>query len=105
MSLLFYLTFIYFIFISFYYFIVLKKINYDNLFIIILNLTFLIILPLYFAYFKDLIYSLVISIALFISAFVYNLKIKEVFLENKILAIIYFFSTCFILGLMLGLVL
>ena len=105
MTLLFYLTFIYLIIMSFYYFIYLKKLDYDNLFVIILNFTFLIILPLYYSYFNNLIYSLIISIALFISSFIYNLKIKEIFHENKIFPLIYFLINCFILGYVIGLIL
>ena len=98
MSLLFYLTFIYLIIMVIYYFIYLKNISYDNLFVIILNFTFLCILPLYYSYFKENIYSLFISIALFISAFIFNLKIKEIFHTNKIFPLIYFLITFFILG-------
>ena len=108
MSLLFYLTFIYLIIMVIYYFIYLKNISYDNLFVIILNFTFLCILPLYYSYFKEnifnfslvliIIYSLFISIALFISAFIFNLKIKEIFHTNKIFPLIYFLITFFILG-------
>ncbi len=102
MTLLFYLTFIYLIIMTFYYFIYLKKLDYDNLFVIILNFTFLIILPLYYNYFNDLKYSLIISTVLFISSFVYNLKIKEIFHENKIFPLIYFLINCFILGYLIG---
>ena len=100
MSLLFYGTFIYLILMVIYYFIYLKNITYDNLFVIILNLVFLCILPLYYGYFKDNIYSLIISIALFISSFIFNIKIKEIFHSNKILPIIYFLISLFILGYM-----
>ncbi len=102
MTLLFYLTFIYLIIITIYYFLILKNITYDNLFVIILNFIFLIILPLYYAYFKDNLYSFIISVLLCISAFFYNLKIKEVFRLNKILPIIYFLITCFILSYMIS---
>ncbi len=97
MTLCFYLTFIYLNVITIYYFGYLNNINMDNLFVIILNYIFLIILPLYFSYFNDLFYSIIISGALFGSAFFYNLKIKEIFHENKILPIIYFLITFIIL--------
>ena len=103
MSYLFYLTFIYLILITIYYFIYHFNINYDSLFVIIVNFIFLIILPLYYLYFKDNIYSLIISLLLFISALWYNLKIKEIFHKTKILPIIYFLITSYIVGFMIGL--
>ena len=103
MSYLFYLTFIYLIFITIYYFFYNFNINHDNLFVIIINFIFLIILPLYYLYFKDNIYSFVISILLFISAIWYNLKIKEIYHQNKILPIIYFLITSYMVGYMIGL--
>ena len=103
MSYLFYLTFIYLIFITIYYFFYNFNINHDNLFVIIINFIFLIVLPLYYLYFIDNIYSLVISILLFISAIWYNLKIKEIYHQNKILPIIYFLITSYIVGFMIGL--
>ncbi len=101
MSLLFYLTFIYLIFIVIYYFIYQKNLTYDNLFTIILNFVFLCLLPLYYAYFKDHLYSLLISIILAICSFIFNMKIKEIFHANKIFPLIYFLLTCFILGFMI----
>ena len=103
MSLLFYLTFILLIFIITYYFIYQENLNHDNLFYIILNFIFLIILPLYYLYFEDLFYSFIISIMLFISAFILNLKIKEIFHEVKIFPLIYFLTTSFILAIILKL--
>ena len=96
MSLLFYLTFILLIFIVTYYFIYLENIDHDNLFYIILNFIFLIILPLYYLYFEDLLYSLIISFMLLISSFILNLKIKEIFHEVKIFPFIYFLITSLI---------
>ncbi len=101
MSLIFYLTFIILIFIVTYYFIYLENINHDNLFYIILNFLFLIILPLYYLRFNDLIYSLIISIMLFISSFILNLKIKEIFHEVKTFPLIYFILTAIIVGIIL----
>lgn len=101
MSLIFYLTFIILIFIVTYYFIYLENINHDNLFYIILNFLFLIILPLYYLHFNDLIYSLIISIMLFISSFILNLKIKEIFHEVKTFPLIYFILTAIIVGIIL----
>ncbi len=103
MSYLFYLTFIYLILITIYYFIYNYNINYDNLFVIIINFVFLIILPLYYLYFKDNIYSLMISLLLFGSAVWYNIKIKELYHQIKVLPIIYFLITSFITGFMMGL--
>ena len=103
MSLLFYLTFILLIFVITYYFIYQENLNHDNLFYIILNFIFLIILPLYYLYFEDLFYSFIISIMLFISAFILNLKIKEIFHEVKIFPLIYFLTTSFILAIILKL--
>ncbi len=102
MNFLFYFTFLYLIFIVSYYFVYKNKLDLDNLFTIILNFIFLIILPLYFYYFKDSILSLIISILLFISAFVFNIKIKEKFYENKIPPLLYFLITCYILGYIIG---
>ncbi len=104
MTFILYLTFIYLILITTYYFIYLKNLNYPNLFIVILNFILLIILPLYLIYFKDNYYSLIISIALLISAFLYNLKIKEIFHINKIPPIIYFLLTSYILGYIIELI-
>ena len=101
MSLLFYLTFIILIFIVIYYFIYKENINHDNLFYIIINFIFLIITPLYYSYFNDLTYSLIISIMQFISAFFLNLKIKEIFHEVKIFPLIYFLSTALIVSIIL----
>ncbi len=101
MSLIFYLTFILLIFIVTYYFIYLENLNHDNLFYIILNFIFLIILPLYYLYFEDLTYSLIISFMLFISAFILNLKIKEIFHEVKIFPFIYFLTTSMITAILL----
>lgn len=101
MSLIFYLTFILLIFIVTYYFIYLENMNHDHLFYIILNFIFLIILPLYYFYFNDYIYSFVISFMLFISSFLLNLKIKEIFHQVKIFPFIYFLITSFILGIIL----
>ena len=78
MSLLFYLTFILLIFVITYYFIYQENLNHDNLFYIILNFIFLIILPLYYLYFEDLFYSFIISIMLFISAFILHFYLKKV---------------------------
>ncbi len=103
MSYLFYLTFIYLILITIYYFLYHFNINYDTLFVIIINFIFLIILPLYYLYFKDNIYSLIISFLLFGSAIWYNLKIKEIYRNTKILPIIYFLITSYIVGFMVGL--
>ena len=101
MSLIFYLTFILLIFIVTYYFIYLENLNHDNLFYIILNFIFLIILPLYYLYFEDLTYSLIISFMLFISAFILNLKIKEIFHEVKIFPFIYFLTSSMITAILL----
>ena len=90
MSLLLYITFILLIGIVFYYFIYLNNLDYNSLYIIILNFIFLIVLPLYFFYFKDFIYSLITSFALVISSFIFNLKIKEIFRRVKIFPLIYF---------------
>ena len=103
MSLLFYLTFILLIFIVTYYFIYLENIDHDNLFYILLNFIFLIILPLYYLYFEDLLYSLVISSMLLISSFMLNLKIKEIFHEVKIFPFLYFLITSLIVSIILTL--
>lgn len=102
MSILLYLIFIYLIVITTYYFVMLDNMTYNNLFVIIINFILLILLPLYCLYFKDMIYSLIISIALLFAAFIYNLKIKEITRQTKILPIIYFLLTSFVLGLIIG---
>ena len=96
MSLLFYLTFILLIIIVIYYFLYQENLNHDNLFYIILNFIFLIILPLYYFYFEDLIYSFFLGIMLFISSFILNLKIKEIFHQLKVFPLIYFLLTSLI---------
>lgn len=101
MSIIFYLTFIYLIYLVTYYFIYLDNMTYDYLFTTILNFIFLITLPLYYNYFKDNIYSLIFGIALVISSFSLNLQIKKIFHTNKIPFIIYFLSTSLILGLII----
>ncbi len=105
MSILFYLTFIYLIYLVTYYFIYLDNMTYDYLFTIILNFIFLIVIPLYYFYFQAYSYSLIFSIALFISAFVLNLHIKKIFHTNKIPFIIYFLATTLILGNILNTIL
>lgn len=91
-----YLTYIYYIIITIYYFIYLENINPDNLFIILLNFIFLNSFPLYYLYFKDIYYSIIISFLLITCSFFYNLKIKEVFRKNKIPTLIYFILTILI---------
>lgn len=93
MGLLFYLLFILLIFSVFYHIIYLNNLTHDNLFWIILNFILLTILPLYYFYFNDLVYSLIISIILSISAFLFNLKIKEIFHEVKIFPFLYFLTS------------
>jgi len=102
MSIIFYLTFIYLIYLITYYFIYLEHLTYDNLFTIILNFIFLIAIPLYYNYFKENIYSLVFGIALVISSFYLNLQVKKIFQITKIPFIIYFLITSFILGTIIG---
>ncbi len=102
MSLILYLTFIMLIFIVTYYFIYKENLNHDNLFYIILNFIFLMILPLYYFHFEDLIYSLIISTMLFISSFLLNLKIKEIFHEVKIFPFLYFLVTSLIISIILS---
>ncbi len=104
MSLLFSLTFVLLIFMVVYYFIIAENLNYDRLFTIILNFLLLIILPLYYLYFKDPFYSLIISIFLFLSAFFLNIKIKEIFHKVKILPFIYFLLTSIIVSTMIYLI-
>lgn len=101
MSFILYLTFIYLIIIVSYYFIYLNNISYERLFVIILNFILLIILPLYYFYFNSFIYSLIISIGLTLSSFSLNLKVKNIFHENKILFLIYFLLTSLILGIII----
>lgn len=98
MTFILYLTFILLILITSYYFIYLGHLNQDRLFTIILNFILLIILPLYYFYFKDNIYSIIISFVLLISSFNLNLKIKEIFHLNKILPLLYFILTSYIFG-------
>ncbi len=105
MSFLFYLTFTLFLFIAIYYFIYLNNIAYDHLFYLALNFIFLTILPLYYFYFEDNTYSFIISILLFISSFLLNLKIKEIFHEVKMWPLFYFLLTSLILGLFLKMIL
>lgn len=102
MSILFYLTFIYLIYLVTYYFIYLDHLTYDSLFAIILNFIFLITIPIYYSYFKDNIYSLIFGMSLVISAFYLNLQVKKIFRTTKIPFIIYFLITSFILGTILG---
>ena len=104
MSLLSSLTFVLLIFMVVYYFIIAENLNYDRLFTIILNFLLLIILPLYYLYFKDPFYSLIISIFLFLSAFFLNIKIKEIFHKVKILPFIYFLLTSIIVSTMIYLI-
>lgn len=102
MTFILYFTFSYLIVLVSYYFIYLNNLSYERLFIILLNFIFLIILPIYYFYFQDNLYSLIISIALMVSAFTFNLKIKEIFKTNKISPLLYFLLTSYILGFMLG---
>lgn len=99
MSLLLYFMFCYLIIITTYYFIILDNLDYENLFVIILNFILLILLPLYCLYFKDMIYSLIVSVSLVFSAFMYNLKLKNRTHKNNVFTIIYFLLTIYVLGL------
>ena len=98
MSIIFYLTFVYLIFIVSYDFIYKKNLNKDNLFTIIINFIFLIILPLYYFYFEDMIYSILISTILLISSFFLNLKAKESFKKIKLSTLFYYLLTSLILS-------
>jgi len=84
-----YLTFICLVLIVSYYFIYLNNINKDNLFTIILNFTFLIILPIFYFYFKDIIYSLLISLCLLISSLSLNKKIYKTYYYIKLASSLY----------------
>jgi len=101
MTFILYLTFLCLIFIISYYFIYYENINNDTLLTIIINLIFFMILPLYYFHFKDNLYSIFFSLALLISSFFLNLKIKELFHKNKILPILYFILTSYIFGYIL----
>ena len=101
MTFILYFTFVYLIILVSYYFIYLNNLTLDRLFTILTNFIFLIILPIYYFYFKDNLYSLIISIALTLSAFTFNLKIKEIFYTTKIPPLLYFILTICILGLIL----
>ncbi len=98
MSIILSCIFILLIFIVCYYFIYLDYLSLDTSFIVFVNFIFLLTLPLYYFYFKDLIYSSIISFLLFISAIGLNLKIKKLMHTVKLLPIIYLIIVSYING-------
>lgn len=98
----FYLTLIYLICLVFYYIIYQNNINNDLLFTAIVNFIFITILPIYYFHFKDINYSFIISILLWLSSLEFNINIKNYTHNIEIYPFIYYLLTCLILGFMIS---